>query len=148
MKLILQENVEKLGVRGAVVDVAAGYARNYLLPRKMAVEATRGNLKGLEKMRASLAKREATEREAAQNLAGQLASVTVKIARKAGENGQLFGSVTSADIAEALAAQGFTIDKRRIQLADPVKIVGEFPIAVKLHHDITATIQLTVAKEA
>jgi large subunit ribosomal protein L9 len=147
MKIILKENVEKLGLRGAVVEVAAGYARNYLLPRNMAMEATPGNLKGLEKMRGAFAKREATEREAAQSLAAQLADVKVSIARKAGDNDQLFGSVTSADIAEALAAQGFTIDKRRIQLADPVKIVGEFPVPVKLHHDITATIQLTVAKE-
>ena len=147
MKIILRENVEKLGLRGAVVEVANGYARNYLLPRNMAMEATAGNLKGLEKMRGSFAKREATEREAAQTLAEQLGAVKVSISRKAGENDQLFGSVTSADIAEALAAQGFTIDKRRIQLTDPVKVVGEFPVPVKLHHDITATIQLTVAKE-
>ena len=124
MQIILQEDVEKLGTRGELVDVAEGYARNFLLPRKLALEATPGNMKRLEKMRAAFAKKEASEKEDAQKLAELLASVSLELARKAGENDQLFGSVTSGDIAEALAAKGFTIDKRKIVLADPIKAVG------------------------
>ena len=106
MQIILQEDVEKLGTRGQVVDVAEGYARNFLLPRKLALEASAGNMKRLEKMRATFAKKEATEKGDAQKLAGLLAGVSLELTRKAGENDQLFGSVTSADISEALAAQG------------------------------------------
>jgi large subunit ribosomal protein L9 len=147
MKIILQENVDKLGTRGAVVEVAAGYARNYLLPRKMAVPATPGNLKALERMRSTFAKKEAVERDAAQSLATQLADVHISIARKSGENDQLFGSVTAADIADALAAKGFTIDKRRIQLHDPIKVISERDVAIKVHYDISATIKLSVTSE-
>jgi large subunit ribosomal protein L9 len=148
MEIILQEDVEKLGTRGQVVDVANGYARNYLLPRKLGIEATPGNLKRLEKMRATFAKKEATEKEAAQKLSELLAAVSISFTRKAGENDQLFGSVTSGDVADALAAQGFQIEKRKIVLADPIKVVGEYQIPVKLHREITSTVKLTVAKEA
>jgi large subunit ribosomal protein L9 len=148
MQIILQEDVEKLGTRGQLVDVAEGYARNYLLPRKLGLEANAGNMKRLEKMRAAFAKKEATEKEAASTLAGLLANVSVEMSRKAGESDQLFGSVTSADIAEALAAKGFTIDKRKIVLADPIKTVGEFDVPVKLHREVSATIKVTVRKEA
>ena len=147
MRIILQENVEKLGNRGQVVEVADGYARNYLLPRKLALPASEGNLKRLEKIRGSLAKREATERESAQKLAEMLAAATVTVARKAGENDQLFGSVTSADIAEALAAQGYTVDKRKIELEDPIKLIGEYTVPVKLHHDVSATVKVVVTRE-
>ena len=116
MQIILQEDVEKLGTRGEVVNVKEGYARNFLLPRKLALEASPGNLKRLEKIRTTLAKRTATERDQAQKQAELLKDVTVSFSRKAGENDQLFGSVTAADIAEALAAQGFEVDKRRIEL--------------------------------
>ena len=116
MQIILQQDVEKLGNRGEVVEVAAGYARNYLLPKKLAMEATPGNLKRLERMRATFAKAEADDRASAQTLAELLANVTLTQTRKAGENDQLFGSVTTNDISEALAAQGYTIDKRKIQL--------------------------------
>src|SRR5271155_2799179 len=116
MQLILQEDVEKLGNRGDLVEVAAGYARNFLLPRKLALEATPSNLKRLERMRVTFAKKEATEKEAAQKLAELLAAVSLSFTRKAGENEQLFGSVTSADISEALAAQGYTVEKRKIVL--------------------------------
>src|SRR5580704_4040856 len=126
MQIILQEDVEKLGTRGQVVDVANGYARNFLLPRNLGIEATPGNMKRLEKMRAVFAKKEATEKESAQKLAELLASVSLTLVRKAGENDQLFGSVTSGDISEALAAQGYTIEKRKITLADPIKLVGEY----------------------
>ena len=148
MQIILQEEVEKLGTRGQVVEVAEGYARNFLLPRKLALEATPGNMKRLEKMRAAFAKKEATEQEAAQKLAELLGGVSLSLTRKAGENEQLFGSVTSADISEALAAQGYTVEKRKIVLTDPIKLVGEYEIPIRLHREVTATVKLTVQKES
>lgn len=148
MKIILQENIEKLGTRGQVVEVAEGYARNYLLPRSLAIPASTGNMKRLEKIRATLAGKEASEKGAAELLAQQLSAASVSIARKAGENDQLFGSVTAADIASALEAQGFNIDKRRIQLAEPIKVVSENGVPVKLHHDVTATLKVSVVREA
>ena len=148
MQIILQEDVEKLGNRGQLVEVAEGYARNFLLPRKLALEATSGNLKRLEKMRAAFAKKEATEKDAAATLAGLLANVSVEIVRKAGENDQLFGSVTSADIAEALAAKGYNVDKRKIALADPIKVVGEFDVPVKLHREVDTNVKVVVRKDA
>jgi large subunit ribosomal protein L9 len=147
MQIILQEDVEKLGTRGELVEVAEGYARNFLLPRKLGLEATVGNLKRLEKMRANFAKKEATETEAAQKQAEQLAAVSLEFTRKAGENDQLFGSVTSGDVAEALAAKGFEIDKKRIVLAEPIKIMGEYEIPVKLHREVTQNVKLSVKKE-
>lgn len=148
MEIILQEDVDKLGNRGQVVTVAEGYARNYLLPRKLAVPADKSNMKRLEKMRAAFAKKEATEREGAQKQAELLSAVTLKLTRKAGENDQLFGSVTTGDISDALAAQGYTIDKRKIQLDEAIKLVGEYPITLKLFRDITATVKLIVEREA
>jgi large subunit ribosomal protein L9 len=148
MQVILQEDVEKLGTRGQIVEVAAGYARNYLLPHKLALEASSANLKRLEKIRVVLAKRTATEKEAAEQQAALLANVTVKLVRKAGENDQLFGSVTAADLAEGLAAQGFQIDKRRIVLDDPIKILGETSVTVRLVHGVTGQFKAIVAKEA
>src|ERR1700679_2968894 len=123
MQIILQENIEKVGSRGEVVDVAPGYARNYLLPRKLALEASPANLKRIEKIRVVLAKRTATEREQALAQAELLNGVTVTLARKAGETDQLFGSVNAADLGEELAKQGFEVDKRRIQLAEPIKAI-------------------------
>jgi large subunit ribosomal protein L9 len=146
-KVILQEDVEKLGNRGQVVEVKDGYARNYLLPRKLALEASPGNMKRLEKMRAAFAKKSAVEIADAQKLAELLAGVSLDIARKSGENDQLFGSVTSADISEALAAKDFTIDKRKIQLAEPIKTIGNFEVPVKLHREVTASIKLAVTKQ-
>jgi large subunit ribosomal protein L9 len=147
MQIILQENIEKVGSRGEVVEVAAGYARNYLLPRKLALEASPGNLKRIEKIRQTLAKRTATEREQAQAQAELLNLVTVTLARKAGENDQLFGSVTAADLSEGLAKQGFEVDKRRIQLAEPIKLVGESTVTAKLVHDVAATFKVIVVRE-
>jgi len=147
MQIILQEDVEKLGNRGELVEVAEGYARNFLLPRKLALEATSGNMKRLEKMRAAFAKKEATEKESATTLAGLLAGVSLEFARKSGENDQLFGSVTSGDIAEALEAKGYNIDKRKIALADPIKLVGEYEIPVKLYREVTANIKIVVRKD-
>jgi large subunit ribosomal protein L9 len=148
MQIILQEDVEKLGTRGELVEVAKGYARNYLLPRKLGLEATPGNMKRLEKMRAAFALKEATEKEAAQKIAEQLAAVAITQSRKAGENDQLFGSVTSADIAEALAAKGFPVDKRKIVLDNPIKTVGEYEIPVKLHREVIVNVKLTVERDA
>src|SRR4029077_20097867 len=116
MQIILQEDVEKVGTRGEVVEVAAGYARNYLLPHKLALEASPANIKRLEKIRITLSKRTATEKDAAEQQAALLNNVTLKFSRKAGETDQLFGSVTSGDVSEALKAQGFEVDKRRIAL--------------------------------
>ena len=147
MQIILQEDVEKLGARGEVVNVSPGYARNFLLPRKLAIEATPGAMKQLERIRGSLAKKTATEREAAQKQAELLAAVIVRFARKAGENDQLFGSVTSADVADALKAQGFGMDKRQIQLADPIKILGEYQVTAKIYQEIAAAIKVIVEKE-
>jgi large subunit ribosomal protein L9 len=147
MQIILSEDVEKLGNRGQVVEVAEGYARNFLLPRKLALEASPGNMKRLEKMRAAFAKKAAVEIADAQTLAELLSAVSLEISRKSGENDQLFGSVTSADISDALAAKGYTIDRRKIQLAEPIKSIGNFDIPVKLHREVTANVKLAVKKE-
>jgi large subunit ribosomal protein L9 len=147
MQIILQEDVEKLGTRGQLVEVTKGYARNFLLPQKLGLEATPGNMKRLEKMRAAFALKEAHEKEAAQKIAEQIAGVSLAMTRKAGENDQLFGSVTSADVAEALAAKGFPVDKRKVVLVEPIKTVGEFEIPVKLHREVTVSVKLTVTRE-
>jgi large subunit ribosomal protein L9 len=130
-----------------VVTVKPGYARNFLLPRKLAIEATSGNMKVLERIRTSLAKKTATELEAAQKQAALLNGVSLKFTRKTGENDQMFGSVTSADIAEGLAAQGFKADKRQVQLAEPIKIIGESQVTIKVFRDVTAQININVEKE-
>jgi len=148
MQIILQEDVEKLGTRGQVVEVADGYARNYLLPRKLAIPATPGNLKQREKLRLVLAKREARDRDEAHKLAELLAAVTLTLKRKAGESDQLFGSVTSADISEALAAQGYAVDKRKIHLEEPIKLIGEYQVPVKLRADVAAAVKVVVVREA
>jgi large subunit ribosomal protein L9 len=148
MQIILQEDIEKLGNRGDVVTVKPGYARNFLLPHKLAIEATAGNMKALERIRGALAKKTATELDAAKKQAELLTGVSLKFTRKTGENDQMFGSVTTADIADALKAQGFEVDKRQIQLKDPVKALGEYPVTVKVFRDITAEIKIHVDKEA
>ena len=147
MQIILQEDVEKLGHRGQIVEVAEGYARNYLLPRKLALPVSQGNLKQLEQIKRSLAKREATERDGAQKQAELLGSLTVEFARKAGENEQMFGSVTAGDISESLAKQGYTVDKRKIQLDQPIKTLGEYQVPAKLHREVNASIKVVVRKE-
>jgi large subunit ribosomal protein L9 len=148
MQIILQEDVDKLGNRGELIEVAEGYARNFLLPRKLALPATPGNMKRLDRMRATFAKREASERGDASKLAELLAGVTLSISRKAGENDHLFGSVTTADLSEALAAQSLTIDRKKIQLADPIKTLGEYQVPVKLHRDIVTNVKVIIVREA
>jgi len=148
MQIILQEDVEKLGHRGDVVTVKPGYARNFLLPNKIGIEATAGNMKALERIRGALAKKTATELDAAKKQAELLHGVSLKFHRKTGENDQMFGSVTTGDIAEALKGQSFQVDKRQVQLADPIKTLGEFPVTVKVFRDVTAEIKVTVEKES
>ena len=148
MQIILQEDIDKLGHRGDVVTVKPGYARNYLLPRDLAIEATPGNMKALERIRTALAKKTATELEAATKQAELLTGVSLNFKRKTGENDQMFGSVTTADIAEALAAQGYKIDKRQVQLAEPIKIIGEQDVTIKVFRDVVAHIKAVVEKEA
>jgi large subunit ribosomal protein L9 len=148
MQIILQEDIEKLGHRGDVVTVKPGYARNFLLPQKLAIEATTGNMKALERIRTSLAKKTATEVEAAQKQASLIDGVELHFTRKTGENDQLFGSVTSADIAEGLEAQGFKIDKRQVQLPESVRALGEYPVTIKVFRDITAGVKVFVEKES
>ena len=148
MQIILQEDVEKLGHRGDVVTVKPGYARNFLLPRKLAIEATAGNMKALERIRSALSEKTATELDAAQKQAELLNIVSLRFTRKTGENDQMFGSVTTADVAEGLAARGFKTDKRQVQLTDPIKALGEYSVTIKVFRDVTANIKVHVEKEA
>ncbi len=147
MEIILREDIEKLGTRGDVVKVAAGYARNYLLPRKLAVAATGSNKKIVEQERQAHLRREAKAAEEATQLGQLLTALTVTILRKAGENDHLFGSVTAADIGDALAAQKFTVDRRKIQLEEPIRTLGDFKVPVKLHREVTVEISLQVKRE-
>jgi large subunit ribosomal protein L9 len=147
MEVILREDIDKLGNRGQVVKVAAGYARNFLLPKRLAVTATASNKKIIEQERQSHLRKDAKLEVEAQDLARLVNSVTVTIKQKAGENDQLFGSVTSKDVADALAAQNFVIDRRKIVLDEPIKQLGEFKVAVRLHKDVTAEVTVVVAKE-
>jgi len=146
MEVILLQDVDKLGIRGQVVNVANGYGRNYLLPQKIAVEATHSNRKWAEQQRNKFLKQTAKEKSEAQELAALVSEVSLAFTRKAGEHGQLFGSVTSIDVAEGLAAKGFTIDRRKIQL-DPIKTIGEFEVPVRLHREVTANIKVKVEGE-
>jgi large subunit ribosomal protein L9 len=148
MEVILKEDVPKLGHRGEVVKVAEGYGRNYLLPHKLAIEATAANRSVIEQMKQSAVRKSAVEKADSETLAKQLEGVTLSFQRKAGEKDHLFGSVTSSDIAEALERQGFNIDRRKIQLHESLKSLGEFDVPIKLHRDVTTRIKVTVAKEA
>jgi large subunit ribosomal protein L9 len=147
MEVILREDISNLGARGQVVKVAAGYARNFLIPKKLAVTATGSNKKIVEQERQSHLRKEAKLQGEAQDLAKLVNGVSVTIKQKSGENDQLFGSVTSKDVADALAAKGFTIDRRKIQLDEPIKSLGEFKVPVKLHKEVTAEVTVVVAKE-
>jgi large subunit ribosomal protein L9 len=148
MEVILREDVDKLGNRGQVVKVAAGYARNFLLPKRLAVAATASNKKIIEQERQAHLRKDAKLEVEAQDLAKLMTGVTVTINQKSGENDQLFGSVTSKDVADGLAVKGFTIDRRKIQMEEPIKTLGEFKIPVRLHKDVTVEVTVVVAKEA
>jgi large subunit ribosomal protein L9 len=147
MEVILKEDVNNLGHRGDVVKVAEGYGRNYLLPKKLAMEANAANKAVIEQMKSSAVRRSAKEKAEAEALVIQLNSVALVFERKVGENDHLFGSVTSADIAHQLEQKGFNIDRRKVQLEEPLKQVGEFHVPVKLHRDVTAHVPVTVKGE-
>lgn len=148
MEVILREDVDKLGSRGQLVKVASGYARNFLLPKRLAVPATEANKKIIEQERQAHLRREAKLVADAGDLAKMMADLSVTIAQKAGENDQLFGSVTSKDIVEALEKQGYTIDRRKIALEEPIKTLGDFKVPVRLHREVTTEINVHVVKEA
>jgi large subunit ribosomal protein L9 len=145
--VLLREDVEHLGARGEIVKVKAGYARNYLLPRKLAVKATPGNVKQIEAERGALLKKEATERAGAEAQAGQMGSLSLNFERKVGEHGLLYGSVTAMHIADALKEKGYEIDRRRVHLPEPIKETGEFTVSVRLHREVSVDIPVTVTGE-
>ena len=147
MEVILRQYVEHLGKRGDIVKVAAGYARNYLLPRKLALPATDGNKRHVERERKIMEVKEADEKAQAQAVAARIEAIDVVITRRVGETDQLYGSVTSADIAEFLKGKGFEIDRRKLILPEAIKTVGTHPVPLKLHRDVTVTIKVQVAKE-
>jgi len=148
MEVILKEDVDNLGHRGDVVKVAEGYGRNFLLPRKLAMQATEANKAVIEQMKTAAARRSASEKAVAEALVAKLEPVVLSFTRKSGEAGHLFGSVTSADVAAGLASNGFEIDRRKIQLPEPLKSVGDFNVAIKLHREVTAQVKVKVVAEA
>jgi large subunit ribosomal protein L9 len=146
-KILLREDVDDLGARGEIVRVKAGYARNYLLPRKLAVQANAGNVKQIERERELLLKKEASERATADAQADQMRSLVLTFERKAGEHGALYGSVTSMDIAEALKERGYEVDRHRLHLREPLKRVGDFTVPLRLHREVSIDLQVKVAPE-
>ncbi|MBI3478365.1 MAG: 50S ribosomal protein L9 [Acidobacteria bacterium] len=148
MEVILKEDVPKLGNRGDVIKVAEGYGRNFLLPHKLAIEANAANKAVIAQMKAAAVRRSAKEKSEAESLAKQFDGLEVSFTRKSGENDQLFGSVTSGDIADALEKKSFHIDRRKIQVHEPLKTVGEFTIPIKLHKDVTTHLKVVIGKEA
>lgn len=146
-QVLLREDIDDLGARGEIVKVKAGYARNYLLPRKLAVEATASNVKQIEQERAALLKKEAKERSTAEGQAEQMRRLSLNFARRVGEHGLLYGSVTSMDIAEALRERGYEVDRRRINLREAIKEVGEYTVGVRLHREVTVDIPVVVSDE-
>ena len=147
MEVILREHVDNLGKRGEIVKVADGYARNYLLPRKLALPATDGNRRHVERERKIMEMREAEEKAAAEAIATRLSAVEISIARRVGDTEQLYGSVTSADIADYLKAKGFELDRRKLILPEPLKALGEYTVPVKLHREVTVPLTVLVVKE-
>lgn len=144
MKLILKENIEHLGQIGDIVKVAPGYARNYLLPKGLAIEATEKNAKALDHAKRQLAYKKNKALESAKNMVAKLEAIVVNLTHKAGEEGKLFGSVTTMEIADFLKTQGFEIDRKKIVLAEPIKQIGEYKLAVKVHPEVPATIKVVV----
>ena len=147
MEIILREHVEHLGKRGEIVKVADGYARNYLLPRKLALPATDGNKKHVERERKIMETRESEEKGQAEGIATRLNAIDIVIARRVGDTEQLYGSVTSADIADFLKAKGFEIDRRKLILPEPIKAIGEHTVPLKLHREVTVPLKVRVVKE-
>lgn len=147
IEVLLREDVDNLGHRGQVVKVRAGYGRNYLIPQKLAAPATRGNLKLIEQQRRAIVKREVHEQTTAQSQAEALKDVVLQFSRKVGENDTLFGSVTSIDVADALQAKGYEIDRRKIVLHEPIKMLGEFQVLIKLYREVKASVKVVVGRE-
>jgi len=147
MEVILREHVDNLGKRGEIVKVADGYARNYLLPRKLALPATDGNRKHVERERKIVEARESQEKAQAEAIAARLAAVEITIARRVGETDQLYGSVTSADIADFLKEKGFELDRRKLILPEPIKAIGDHEVPLKLHREVTVPLKVHVVKE-
>ena len=147
MEVILREHVEKLGKRGEIVKVSDGYARNYLLPRKLALPASEGNKKHVERERKIMETREAEEKSQAEAIASRLSTIDITIARRVGETEQLYGSVTAADIAEFLKTKGFEIDRRKLILPEPIKTLGEHDVPLKLHREVSAPLKVKVVQE-
>ena len=147
MKVVLRDDVHGIGKRGDIVDVSDGYARNYLLPQKLALPATAGNKKHVERERKIMETREAEEKAQASAMASRLAAIDISIARRVGETDQLYGSVTAADITEHLKAKGFEIDRRKLILPEPIKAIGEFDVPLKLHREVTVPLKVKVVKE-
>jgi large subunit ribosomal protein L9 len=147
MRIVLRENVEKVGRRGEVVKVADGFARNFLLPKKLALKATDANLKRIEQERKVREVHEAKEKQEFQALASRLSQLSLTAVRKVGENEALYGSVTNSDVGELLEKQGFSVDKRKILLDEPIKALGIYEVPVKLHPEVTATVKVWVVKE-
>ena len=147
MEVILREHVDKLGDRGEIVKVADGYARNYLLPRKLALPATDGNKKHVERERKIVEAREAQEKGQAEAIAARLGGVDITIPRRVGDTDQLYGSVTSGDIADYLKAKGFDVDRRKLILAEPIKSIGTHDVPLKMHRAVTVTLKVNVVKE-
>jgi large subunit ribosomal protein L9 len=147
MEVILREDIDNLGTRGQVVKVAPGYARNFLLPKRLAVQATESNKKIVEQERQAHLRKEAKAQGEAEDLGKLVSNLTVTIKQKAGENDQLFGSVTNKDIADGLAAQNYNIERRKIQLDEPIKQLGEYKVPIRLHKAVTVEITVVVAKE-
>ena len=147
MEVILREHVDNLGKRGEIVKVADGYARNYLLPRKLALPATDGNRKHVERERKIMESREAEEKGQAEAMAARLSAIDITIARRVGETDQLYGSVTSADIVELLKEKGFDVDRRKLILPEPIKAIGDHDVPLKLHREVTVPLKVHVVKE-
>jgi len=147
MEVILREHVDNLGKRGEIVKVADGYARNYLLPRKLALLATDGNRKHVERERKIMETREAQEKAGAEAIAARLSTVDISIARRVGDTEQLYGSVTAADIVDFLKTKGFEIDRRKLILPEALKALGEFDVPLKLHREVTVPLKVKVVKE-
>ncbi len=147
MEVILREHVDNLGRRGDVVKVAEGYARNYLLPRKLALAVTEANKRQIEREREAAEARDAEEKAGAEALAQRLAELELQIARRVGENDTMYGSVTSSDIAQALHARGFEVEKRKVSLPEPLKTIGQHTVPVKIHRDVTAPVKVTIVPQ-
>lgn len=148
MKIVLREDVDKLGERGQVVNVAAGYARNFLFPKALAFEATAGNMRQIELRKKVWVVREARETEDANNLAARIAEIKLVIAKKVGENDALYGSVTSQEIADLLKAKGVEVDRRKIQMHDPIRSIGTFEVTIKIHRQVGAKVSVQVVPES